>query len=1460
MEDVLSLFCPPVRQWFATALGEPTPPQRLGWPAIAAGEHTLILSPTGSGKTLAAFLACLDHLWRQPSLGPGVQVLYVSPLKALNNDIERNLRAPLAGVRAAADRLGMPLSSIQVAVRTGDTPQAERQRQARQPPQVLITTPESLHLLLTSNQRAMLRDVRYCIVDEIHVLCPNKRGVFLALLLERLSEGAKRDPVRIGLSATQRPLDEVARYLGGTCRPVRIVDAGQRKALDLQVCSPVERFGWLAERTVWPSIQRRIGEEIRHHRSTLVFANNRRLVERLASQLNELLLEQAPEAAEMAADAEPRLVRPHHGSLSLEVRQQTEQELKEGKLAGVVATASLELGIDMGDVDLVIQVESPGNVARGLQRVGRAGHLVGQTSKGRLIPKTQADLLEQAVLTREMVAGRVEELVVPTNCLDVLAQQIVAMVAVDSWEVPELLRVLRRTWCYRDLTAEALESVLEMLSGRFPAEAFRDLRARISWDRIHNRLHPLPGSRQLALSGGGTIPDTGQYTALISGSELRIGELDEEFVFERRIGDVFQLGVHAWRIERIEPDRVYVSRAEGGAPALMPFWRGESFSRSPDFGRALGGFLREMTTKLAGMAPAELQRQLAEECRLDEAAASNLYFYLKRQVEEAGCLPNDQLILVEGFRDQIGDWHVAILSPLGSRFHLTLRLALEASWRQRYGYLPQCIHADDGLLIKLIDADAPPLGLLEDVDPDALESNVLAELAESALFAIRFRHNAARTLMMPRAQPGKRAPLWLQRLRARSLLQVCRQHPRFPVVLETYRECLQDHLEVERVRQWLVAWRHGRHQVRQRLADTPSPFATGLLFRFTAQNMYVYDKVDSSKADSALDSDLLADLVRPASLDHLVDARAIRQVESRLRGGRPPRTKEEAAEWLRRLGDVRESDLAPASRAFLDELVAEGRVVRLQLANAREPTAWLLAEERPDYAAAFPGDPGLGSEPAASRILRRFLLTRALVGLAEVQERYPFPESWTRKQLEAWATEGTAVRLELGPAAGSVQWSAPANWEELQRTALALGRREVPTVSAERFQEFLLEWQGLVPAKRRCGPEGLRAALTCLAGLPLPVEAWEQAVLPARVGDYQPKWLDELTLGGEWCWALLHPEGEREGLLAFLPRAELPAHAAPNTFDWNAGPEAEVYEQLRTQGAAFSIDLANRLRQPLSRIHQALWRLARAGVVSNDRFDMVRRGEEPAPGEVGKRAGRQRLAEARRVRASRPEGRWSLLPWGTPEAEERALHAAELLLHRYGVASRELARLDPWLPPWRMLYEVFTRLELAGEVRRGFFVEGLSGAQFALPEAVDALMKADAASATCLLVHSQDPANLQLRQGPLQSALVESEAEEASLARRPGNWLVFRGGRPVLFIEQQGRRLVPAVSASADELRLAVAKLGDLLRTGLGLHLRGKVTVDEWQGQPVIGSPGQELLEAAGFVRDYQSLSLYALR
>jgi ATP-dependent Lhr-like helicase len=1481
--DMLGLFLLPVAHWFRTALGEPTPPQAQAWPLIAAGKHTLILAPTGSGKTLAAFLACLDGLWRQPELSPGVRVLYVSPLKALNNDIHRNLQLPLEGVTATARDMGLTLPRIDVAVRTGDTPTAERQRLVRKPPHVLITTPESLHLLLTSRARETLRTVTHCIVDEIHALCPNKRGVFTALLLERLAALTPGGFLRIGLSATQRPLEEVARFLGGSDdtgpRPVAIVDAGLRKDLDLRVVCPVEHFGAIPERTVWPSIYRMLGDLVRQHRSTLIFTNNRRSVERITACLND------------ESDAQTPLARAHHGSVSLDARRQTEQALKEGRLPAVVSTASLELGIDMGAVDLVCQIESPGSVARALQRVGRAGHLVGQRSKGRLIAKTASDLVEQAVLAREMLAGRVEPLRVPTNCLDVLAQQIVAMVAVDNWDVSDLYRLIRRACPFRDLTPQALDTVLEMLSGRYrfqhaigsepeasatdhrrtvanasgsdlrPGQTLTALQPRISWDRVHRRLLALPGSQQLALVSGGTIPDTGQY-AVYTTSGVRIGELDEEFVYERRLGDTFLLGTSPWRLDRIDPDRVLVKPAEA-APAMVPFWRGEQADRSLDLGRAIGRFLGELVPRLDGP---DCLEWLQREAHLDLAAARNVRDFVRRQRERAGTVTTDRRLIVEASRDQLGDWQVLVLSPLGNRVHLGLRLALEHRLRQRLGYGPQMLHHNNGLLIRLTDSAEPVTDIFEGITPENVREHIVEELADSALFALRFRHNAARALLLPRLGVGKRAPLWLQRLRGRDLLQVARRHPDFPIVAETFRECLQDHLDLAEVQQLLADVRDGTTEVTTCRLEGPSPFAQDLLFAFTMGYMYQYDQTDAEPGGAPPLDQALLDQLLGVGQAPLVHASAVAQVEGRLRGvGRPPRTATEMAEWLRRLGDLTPAELEGPMAVFLIELERDGRAVRLELPRCAQPTRWILAEDSDTYRAAF----GLTPAPAdrqnaaAESILERFLNTHALVGLDDVLSRYPLERDWARRKLEQWTGNGRVVAVitsgerDRPGMMETVQWSAPANLEQVQRSTLALLRHEVVTCPPGRFVDFLVRWQHAHPDTQRSGRDGLCEVLAGLEGLPLSAELWEPVVLPARVGDYQAGWLDECLATGQWLWVGQGDADAGPGNLCFLQREHLadlpvPAGHGQETMPQREGEGAAVLECLRTRGALFVPDIATITGLPPGVVRTSLWELVRRGWVTNDRFDPVRKGEQPAVPPTPANA--RSLARMRRRAPLVPEGRWSLVPWGQPDTASQALMHATLLLRRYGVAARELALLDPRLLPWRVLYEVLSRMEMTGEVRRGWFVEGLSGAQFALPEAARMLQEAalpSTAGAPAVLLHSQDPANLYGSGAPLDIPLLDGGTRP--LLRRTGNWLVVRAGRPVLIVEQHGKRLTALASASPEDLAAAVACLPAIL----GREGQHKLTVNEWNGQPVAATAGRDLLEAVGFVRDYQAMTLY---
>jgi ATP-dependent Lhr-like helicase len=1479
-DDGLEGFLPPVADWFRRALGAPTDPQRRAWPEVAAGRHTLVCAPTSSGKTLAAFLACLDHLWRHPRTGPGVRLLYISPLKALNEDIARNLEAPLAGIVAAAEARGEPLPPLRVAVRTGDTPQAERQRIARRPPDLLITTPESLHLMLTSRAREALRRVSHVVVDEIHALAPNKRGVFLALLLERLEAQCPASFVRIGLSATQRPLEEVARFLGGRRkvgpdrfepRPVSLVDAGLRKALDLEVGLPANPEPGAS---VWPAIEGRLASLIDEHRSTIVFTNNRRVAERLTARLNEREeLTGAVEEVEGEASEDPNpAVVSHHGSLSLDRRRGVEEALKAGRIKAVVATASLELGIDMGAVDLVCQVESPGSVARGLQRVGRAGHLVGARSRGRLLAKTTGDLLESAALARAMTAGEVERLRVPTNCLDVLAQQVVACAAGDRPSVPELFDLVRGAYPYRDLTAAAFEAVLELVSGRYAIETFRDLRPRVSWDRVQNRLNPLPGTAQLALVGGGTIPDTGQFPLYLGDGGPRLGELDEEFVLERRVGETFVLGTATWRIEAIDPQRVVVAPAEGRS-AMMPFWRGEAAHRTGELGAAVGALCRELAGRIDDP---DVLDWLRSTYHLDARSARALRDHVARQVRLAGAVPDDRTVLVETFRDPAGERGLAVLTPWGGKLHHALKLALQASLRRRLGITLAAMHDDEGVLLRLPQslADEPP-ELFDGLTPERAERFVREELADSALFGLRFRQNAGRALLLPRPDPGKRTPLWLQRLRAKDLLQAVRQFPDFPIVVETFRECLDDDLDLPRLRELLGGIGSGSVRVVTRQGEIPSPFASGLIFAFSAKFLYEWDEprraeggsgrsapVAREQLDELLDRDTLAPWLDPA---------AIGRVEGRLReSGRPPRTEDEMAERLRRLGDLAESELAGPMAGFLKGLEAAGRAVRVELAGTAEPLRWIDAEDRPVYASAFgaacrvlsegagmPGGTPPDPESARTTIVRRFLRTHALVGLADLTARYPIEPDLAAEGLEAWAEDGQLVRVDPEGPDEAVRWADRRNLQEVRRIAVALRRRESVAVAPEAFADFVLRRQHVAPASRLEGAQALPIVLEGLAGFAAPADLLEGDFLPRRLKDFRPSWLDDALAAGGWTWRA-GPGARGEVHVAVVPRGFAGAWPEPGDDLPPLDPAAEaVRDHLRSRGASFADEVALAIGLAPGAVRVALRGLMERGLVANDRFDPIRPGGDAASasGDVPRSPrGRPWLGALRRQLALHPEGRWAAIatPEGTPE--ESALAWAEVLLSRYGVLARETAEADPWAPPWRVLAPALAAAELRGEVRRGYFVEGLSGVQYALAEAADALARHAGTpdpEAAPVLVNSLDPANLYGAGAPLDIPLLEGGT--ARLSRNAGNFLVLHGGRPILIIENFGRRLTGLASASEAELVAAVALLPTLAGPS-----RRVLKVETYNLAATLASPAAPWLAAAGFVRDPPGMAYYA--
>ncbi|MBP1704354.1 MAG: ATP-dependent helicase [Chloroflexi bacterium] len=1542
--DALDRFAPPVAAWFRDAFAAPTPAQVGGWAAIAAGGNVLVHAPTGSGKTLAAFLWGLDRLLRGPELGdrpgtaapdgdrrdgppargpqqvpPGVRLLYVSPLKALTYDVERNLRAPLTGITLAARRLGTPVRHVTVASRTGDTPSEDRRALAKHPPDILITTPESLYLLLTSGARDILRQVEAIIVDEVHAVAGTKRGAHLALSLERLEalRPAGAAPLqRIGLSATQRPLETIARFLGGVGegRAVTVVDAGARKELDLAVVVPVEDMGRLGEPlpldeqpggpaagpdgrlSIWPAIHPRILELIRAHHSTIVFCNSRRLAERLAQRLNELAGED--------------LVRAHHGSIAREQRVEIEEALKAGRLPALVATSSLELGIDMGAVDLVVQVESPTSVARGLQRIGRSGHRVDEVSRGVIFPKYRGDLLECAVVVERMRAGAIETTTIPRNPLDVLAQQLVAMSVMDRWTVGDLHALVTRAAPFESLTREALEGVLAMLAGAYPSDEFAELRPRLAWDRLTDTVEGRRDARVVAVTSGGTIPDRGLYGVFTVGEAgtpgRRVGELDEEMVYESRAGEVIVLGASAWRIEEIGPQRVVVSPAPG-EPGKLPFWKADALGRPIEVGRAMGAFTREIEADLARGARgrAAAVARLRERNALDERAAENLVAYLEDEVASSGALPTDRRIVVERFRDELGDWRLVLLTPFGGRVHAPWSLAVEGRLRDRFGEGVVGIWSDDGIALRLPEAELDGVEELLFPSADEIEDLVVAALGGSALFTSRFRENAARALLLPRRRPGTRTPLWLQRRRAADLLAVAARYASFPILVETYRECLADVFDLPALRDVLAAVERRDVAVHRVETVRSSPFASSLLFDYIATYMYEGDApLAEQRAQAlALDRDLLRELLGQEELRELLDPEALEATELSLQAlsdDRRAGSVDQVHDLMRHLGDLSEEEVAartrgglPAAREWLETLAAGRRAVAVRVAGAPR---WIAIEDTARYRDATgvqppPGVPAafLGeTHDALGGLIARWARTHGPFLAGEPAARWALPLGIVEDALARMVGAGMLLRGEFRPGGSEREWCDPEVLRLLRRRSLARLRHEVEPVEPAALARFLPAWQGVAPAGDRPSPlygdaalERLAEVVDQLAGLAIPASVLERDVLPARVPGYQPRLLDELGALGEVSWVGRGPLGRDDGrialvrpsraaLLAATPTGSSPAGGGGAAGGGPAGSLAVVarssgprHEAIRAhlarRGACFYRELhAAAGGGPDREVLDALWDLVWAGEVTNDTFAPLRalrwarpsRDRRPRPG---------RLTSLGPPEAA---GRWSLVeaPAGAAAASATGrLHAAAMvLLERHGVLVREAVIAEGVEGGFAGVYPVLRAMEEAGRIRRGYFVAGLGAAQFALPGAVDRLRSTrepDPAAPAVHLLAAADPAQ------PYGAALAwprRNPADRRPFARVAGAHVVLVDGQPVLFVERGGHGL--ATFAAADDpgvARLALAALRDLLADGRSRE----ILVARVDGGPVApGTPWRSRLAEAGFVPGYRGMALRAGR
>ncbi|HEX3660761.1 MAG TPA: DEAD/DEAH box helicase [Acidobacteriaceae bacterium] len=1498
--DPLALFHPLTASWFRSALGHPTAPQRLGWPAIARAESTLILAPTGTGKTLTAFLWCLDRLLFRSSPGqaPGTRIVYISPLKALAVDVERNLRVPLTGIADLARRSETPYRSPAIAIRTGDTPQAERSRFRRHPADILITTPESLYLLLTSEAATALRTVDTVIVDEIHALVPTKRGAHLALSLERLEAIAARPLQRIGLSATQRPLEEVALFLGGYApdsspRPVTLVNAGGPKRLQLKVELPVEDLpaesvpstdGSAPKRaSIWTTIPPRLLRILRGRRSTLIFVNNRRTAERLAGALNEL--------------AQEPLARAHHGSLAAAQRSEIEEQLKRGAIRAVVATSSLELGIDMGAIDLVIQIESPPSVASGMQRIGRAGHKVGVVSEGILFPKYRADLVACAAVTRAMHEGHVESTAILRNPLDVLAQQIVATVA----HPPQLARprlkgepprepvigvdnlhtLVRGAAPFASLSLSALENVLDLLAGKYPSDEFSELRPRITWDRVTNLLTPREGAKSLAILNAGTIPDRGLYGVFLSGEQkkpVRVGELDEEMVFESRVGEVFLLGASTWRIDEITHDRVLVSPAPG-RPGKMPFWHGDLAGRPLEFGRRIGALVRELRALPANAAISRLVR----EHDLDTQAAENLLTFLSDQAHVTTVVPDDRTIVIERIRDDLGDWRVCVLTPLGNRIHTPWAMAAAAQIHAAGGPHVETMSTDDGFVLRFPDVDAPPDPALLLPDPAVAQDLVVRQLSSTALFAAKFREASARALLLPRRRAQIRAPLWQQRKRASDLLAVASQYPSFPMLLEAHRECLRDIFDMPALLDVLRSIKEGALQVH--VVDTPkaSPFAASLLFGYVGNFIYDGDAPLAERRAAALsiDQTQLRELLGEADLRELLDPIAIAEVEAQIQllgENQRARSADGLHDLLLRLGDLSRDEIAQrvASPDLLRSLAGLQRAGRILLVRIAGQPRLIAVEDAARYRDALhlklPAKlPKSLLAPVAAPILelvRRYARTRGPFTLRDAAARFGLEPASVESALRPLVRDGRVLEGGFRPGGADREFCDAESLRLIRHKSLARLRKEIEPAEPRLFARLETHWQGVLQKRR--GLDALLDTIESLQGAPLPASLLETQILPTRIARYSSADLDTLIAAGEIVWCGFDSIGERDGRIALYLADRvtdlLPPRIAPG--EPLTLREEAILAELASAGALFFTQLHEAIGDGYpGETVDALWSLVWRGFVANDTFHALRAWiAKPEASRSSKRVHNQQAFRSRRTTPASAQGRWTLVPAPNraTSAEQTAWsHAvAQQLLHRYGIVTRETVAQENLPGGFSAVYEVLKALEAQGRVRRGYFIAGLGGAQFAQPAAVELLRSlrgADPDRPDLVALAATDPAN------PWGSILRWPELEETttSLSRSVGATVILRNGDLVAYLRRNNpaiQALLPADepdrSAAARDLAAFLFEMAQQLLQNPETRHHGGLLIDAISGQPAYQHFLAHFLEEAGFhasPRGYQA-------
>ena len=1522
-------FHPAVTEWFSAVFAEPTAPQKRGWPPIARGESTLILAPTGSGKTLTAFLWSLNRLMFEPMPEPmeRCRVLYISPLKALAVDVERNLRAPLAGISNVASAKNIPFHSPMIAVRTGDTPASERAKFQKTPSDILITTPESLFLLLTSNSREALRSIETAIIDEIHAMVSTKRGAHLALSLERLERIAHKPLQRIGLSATQRPLDEVARYLGGAdstrastsskskrslraglqkidveesvhdqfvddhavkYRDVTIIDASAPKQLQIIVQTPVEDMAQMGKpaqqpsgpasqgpvaQSIWSSIHPRLVELIRAHRSTLLFVNSRRLAERLAGALNEIA-------------GEP-LVRAHHGSLARAQRTEIEDLLKAGHLRALVATSSLELGIDMGAIDLVIQIEAPPSVASGLQRIGRAGHSIDQVSEGIIFPKFRGDLVACAAVTAAMRQGKVESSRYPRNPLDVLAQQLVAMASMERWSVDDLYHTVRSAAPFAELSRPIFDGVLDMLSGRYPSDEFAELRPRVTWDRVNGMVLARQGAKRVTIANAGTIPDRGLYGVFLSGAEkdkARVGELDEEMVFEARAGETFLLGASTWRIDQITHDRVLVSPAPG-EPGKMPFWKGEGPGRPVELGMAIGKLIRDLRKQ----EPADALTALEKDHGLDALAAANLLNYLDEQHTATGAVPDDRTIVIERSRDDLGDWRVAVLTPLGSRIHAPWAMAATARIRDEAGVDVDVMWSDDGFVIRYPDGDRIPDTSLLIPDPDEVERLVVRQLGSTAMFSARFREAAGRALLLPRRRPGARAPLWQLRKRASDLLAVAARFGSFPIILETYRECLRDIFDLPALTDVMRRVRSRSMRVVNVESQKPSPFSASLLFGYVANYIYDGDAPLAERRAQALsvDQSQLRDLIGDTELRDLLDETVLDTLEQELQHlpvRFHARNTDAVHDLLLRLGDLSRADIEARSvngvaEPAIDELVRARRIFAVRIggvpavASAKAGEQRFIAVEdaaRYRDAIGVPLPPGLPVtllEPVADPIgdlVRRFGRTHGPFTSKDVSARFGLGVAVVDAALARLMASGRVVDGEFRPGGRGREWCDADVLRTVRQRSLARLRQDVEPVESTALGRFLVGWHSL--ARPKYGLDGVLDVIEQLQGVAIAASVLDSEVLAVRVRDYSPAMLDTLLGAGEVTWIGVEPLGERDGRIALyltdhlaklLPPAEL--GSAPGSrfpAPGFSGREAQIVAYLHRHGASFfgPIHEAAGGGFPQETV-DAIWDLVWKGLLTNDTLHALR--AYASPPERARRQAKGIAFRSRRLVPPSAEGRWTVVPSPSSSTTAWATAFAHQLLARHGIVTRDVTAMENLPGGFAALYPVLRRLEETGRIRRGYFVAGLGAAQFAQPGAVDLLRDArdERDEVVAVTISATDPAN---PYGVLIPWPLSPAGDGRGATRTAGARVIIVNGRAAAWISRGDRQLIvclPDDEPERSRIGRAMAKEMVAIAHRAPEGRRGWL-IEEINGTKAIEEYASQFLIEAGFASTAMGLQL----